>query len=85
MIEKHTLLDLCDAYRAAAGVGQEKTLSFRIFQDSKRLTRIRDGADITLTGWNMAMRYLADRWPAKADLPAELVPYMSPPKSEDAA
>lgn len=85
MISKHTLLNLCDAFRDAAGIAEEKTLSSRIFQDSKRLARLRVDADITLGSFAMAMRYLADRWPAGVDLPDELVGYATPPKSEDAA
>lgn len=78
MITKHHLLDLCDRYRAAAGIEQEKTLSHRIFRDSGRLGRLRGEADITLGSYNAAMRYLALHWPDDAQRPEALLPYCEP-------
>lgn len=83
MITKDTLLQMADAFRAAAGIERETTLSSRIFDDSKRLTRLRGDGDITVGSFTMAMTYMAANWPEGHDLPPGLIPYLPP--AEDAA
>ena len=86
MFTIETLLSACDAFRLAAGIERESTLSSRIFDDGKRLGRLREGREITIGGFNAAMTYLAAHWPADHPVPEALQPYRpSPTPSEDAA
>lgn len=81
-----TLLCLCDLFRALTGVAEEKTLSYRMLGDSKRLGQLRESGEITVGRFNGAMEWLAGRWPAGSDFPAELAPYrLETPTTEDAA
>lgn len=76
------LLSVSDRYMALAGIGEEKTLSYRVFGDSKKLTALRDGSDITLTRFNAAMGWFAAQWPDDHP-PEELRPYLpTNPNSE---
>lgn len=77
MITKKTLLDLCDQFRDATGVAEEKTLSYRIFRDSKRLRNLRDDGDITLGSYTDAMMYLARHWPESFAVPSDLAAYVT--------
>lgn len=83
MITKQTLLQMADQFREACGIERETTLSFRIFDDSKRLTNLRGDGDITIGSFTKAMTYMAANWPEGRDLPAQLAPYLPP--TEDAA
>lgn len=81
-----TLLRLCDLFRTLTGVAEEKTLSYRMLGDSKRLGQLRESGEITVGRFNGAMEWLAERWPVEAFFPDELVAYrLSPPNTEDAA
>lgn len=79
MITKDTLLQMADAFRAAAGIERETTLSSRIFDDSKRLTNLRGAGDITIGSFTRAMAYMAANWPEGQDLPPALTPYLPRP------
>lgn len=57
------LLTLSDRFCTAQAV-QEKTLSFWVFGDSKKLKALRDGADITTARFNNAVHWFARNWPA---------------------
>lgn len=58
-----TLLAIADAYKRAAGIDHDRTVSHRVFGDSKKLTALRSGADITLRRFNDAMSWFEDNWP----------------------
>lgn len=65
------LLTVADAYMAATSV-KEVTLSHRLFGDSKKLTALREGADITVGRFNGAMRWFDENWPEAAEWPANV-------------
>jgi len=52
------LLDLVDAFIEATNVN-ERTLSFRIFGDNRKLGALREGADITTGRYNAAVLWIA--------------------------
>ncbi|WP_076625334.1 hypothetical protein [Salipiger sp. D13] len=64
-----TLLAIADAYKRAAGVDHDSTVSHRVFGDSKKLGALRSGADITLRRFNEAMCWFEANWPAECELP----------------
>ncbi len=64
-----TLLARADSYKEAAGIHHDSTVSHRVFGDSKKLSALRDGADITLRRFNEAMRWFDQNWPAQNDPP----------------
>jgi len=63
------LLKLIDVYAAALSI-EDKTVSFRVFGDSKKVTALRDGADITVGRFNAALAWFAANWPDAAEWPA---------------
>ena len=65
------LLSLADAYRVADPI-EEKTLSFRVFGDSKKLMAMRHGADITVGRASAALTWFSRNWPADAPWPADI-------------
>lgn len=62
------LLTVIDKYLAATKLA-EKTISFRIFGDSKTINQLRTGADITTGRLEMALLYMSDKWPDKTRWP----------------
>lgn len=68
MINLAELLTLAEQYRLATGA-EEKTVSSRVFSDSKKLTALRDGADITTGRFNAAIRWFDANWPTDAKWP----------------
>lgn len=62
------LLIVADAYSAALGA-EAKTVSWRVFGDSKKLDAIRSGADIQVGRYERAIQWFADNWPAAAAWP----------------
>jgi len=68
MNEISHLLALADAYLAVTHL-KEVTLSHRLFGDSKKLTAMRDGADITVSRFNAAVAWFISNWPEGADWP----------------
>lgn len=66
-----TLLARADAYKRAAGVNQDSTVSHRVFGDSKKLTALRAGADITVRRFNDAMLWFDENWPEDGLSPVE--------------
>jgi hypothetical protein len=73
------LLSVADSYREKIGLPLEKTLSGRIFGDQKVLTGLRDGKEITVGRFNMAMRWFANHWPEGHPVPDALKPYVAVP------
>jgi hypothetical protein len=89
MITAQTLLTHADRYLAITGL-PETTLSYRIFEDTKKIADLRRGRDITLGRFGMAMRWLAANWPEGHAVPDELAPWApgrapTPTPEEDAA
>lgn len=62
------LLSVIDGYLAADPI-PEKTLSFRMFSDSKTIGFLRSGSDITTGRLQLALDYLSERWPKHAKWP----------------
>lgn len=56
------LLALADAYAEAAQVNTT-TVSWRVFNDSKKLKAIREGADIQVGRFEGAVQWFSDNWP----------------------
>lgn len=71
MMQIAHLLELADAYQRAAPV-EDKTLSFRVFGDSKKLAALRADADITTQRFNSAVRWFAANWPDGAEWPRRI-------------
>jgi hypothetical protein len=76
------LIKVADAYREADRI-EEKTLSHRVFGDSKKLAALRGGADITVGRFAVAMCWLSENWPEGAVWPEEV--RRPVPQSEAAA
>lgn len=68
MTQISNLLAVADAYMAATSI-KEVTLSHRLFSDSKKLTALRNGADITVSRFNAAIRWFSEHWPEGAKWP----------------
>lgn len=72
MINIAHLIKVADAYGAAAQV-EEKTVSSRVFQDSKKLGAIRAGSDITVGRYNAAIIWFDANWPEGAEWPQDVL------------
>lgn len=72
------LLSVAEAYRLDNGICEMKTVSSRVFGDSKTLRKLSLGSDITLGRFNAAMIWFRDNWPEAAPPPAELLAYVPP-------
>lgn len=68
MLTISQLLGLAAAFQRASAL-EEKTLSHRVFGDSKKLAALRGGADITTGRFNAAIRWFAANWPEGLDWP----------------
>lgn len=62
------LLTLSDTFCAAHGIA-ETTLSSRIFNDGKRISAVRAGADIGARRLERAVEWLSAHWPESAPWP----------------
>lgn len=67
MVEIDDLLAIADAYKKAAGIDRDSTVSYRVFRDTKKLAYLRAGGDITVGRFNAALCWFAENWPAGAD------------------
>lgn len=65
MIDTDTLILRLDAYKAAAQIVEDTTVSHRVFGDTKKLGALRHGGDITVRRFNAAMTWLDQNWPKK--------------------
>lgn len=63
MIDSSTLIRIASTYAERAGV-EMKTVSYRVFGDTKKLPAMMNGADITVSRFNDAVRWFSDNWPA---------------------
>jgi hypothetical protein len=78
MLDIKNLLNVADAYKVALGIERDTTVSFRVFQDSKKLDALRSGGDITVGRYRAAMHWFRKHWPEGVTLPDELVPIVVP-------
>jgi hypothetical protein len=62
MLNTKHLLKVAETYGKLTKV-EEKTVSSRVFADSKKLRAIRDGADITVGRYNAALEWFSENWP----------------------
>lgn len=66
------LLRLTDEYERATGI-ERKTLSWRVFGDSKKLSALKDdGADIQVKRAEAAIGWLREHWPEGAVWPSDV-------------
>jgi hypothetical protein len=72
MIQIADLLALADEYQRIDPV-EDKTLSNRVFADSKKLTALRTTGDITTARFNAAVQWFSDNWPDGAVWPKGIV------------
>ncbi|MVA27870.1 hypothetical protein GOZ92_26160 [Agrobacterium vitis] len=72
MLDIGHLLRLSDIYSYATGVS-EKTASYRVFGDSKKLAALRAGSDIGVNRFNSALGWFADNWPEGVEWPAGVI------------
>lgn len=63
------LLGIADAYLAVKPI-PDKTLSSRVFGDSKKLAALRAGGDLTTARYLAAIQWFAQNWPRGAKWPA---------------
>lgn len=71
MINIQHLLSVVDAYRLATGT-EDKTVSSRVFADSKKLAALRSGSDLTVSRFNDALRWFSANWPDEAAWPLDV-------------
>lgn len=71
MIEIEHLLILIDSYKRATDL-QDKTVSSRLFGDSKKIGSLRNGGDLTVSRLNGALRWLSNHWPNDAVWPDDV-------------
>lgn len=62
------LLSIVDEYRRVTGA-EDRTVSSRVFADSKKLGALRNGADITTARFNDAVMWFSANWPEGAIWP----------------
>lgn len=82
MLDIQNLLQLADAYKIAAQIENDSTVSHRVFGDTKKLSALRAGADITVGRFNAAVLWFRENWPEGKVRPSDINP---PPSHEDAA
>lgn len=68
MLQIAHLLALANEFQRVSPT-EDKTLSFRVFGDSKKLTALREGSDITTGRFNGAVHWFSDHWPDGAVWP----------------
>lgn len=69
-----TFIRCIDAYKAATGIPKDRTVSMRVFGDTKKLELLRSrSADITTGRLHNAFLWLRDNWPVGAEPPEELI------------
>lgn len=71
MLNVKHLITVADTYRRLESV-EEKTVSSRVFSDSKKLAALRSGADITVGRFNDAMCWFSENWPRGKNWPSSV-------------
>lgn len=85
MINISHLLIVADAYLAASDAKYLKTVSHRVFGDSKKLDALHADGDITVGRFNAAMKWFYENWPEGVGIPVELDPFRIPSPEKDVA
>lgn len=57
------LILVADAYKAASSIDKDGTVSHRVFGDTKKLSALRSGSDITTRRLGAAFRWFSENWP----------------------
>jgi hypothetical protein len=70
MVTAHDLLSLARLYADAENVPLT-TVSSRVFDDSKKLSSLQEGADLTLRRCGSALQWFSDHWPIGLAWPSE--------------
>ena len=65
------LIRLADEYTRLTG-SRDVTVSFWVFNDSKKLAALRGGSDITVTRFNAALVWFSANWPKGAEWPSDI-------------
>jgi hypothetical protein len=73
MASTQHLIEIADAYKVAASIERDQTVSYRVFGDSAKLTALRTGADITVKRFNAALEWFAGNWPSGHPMPKALL------------
>lgn len=68
MITERDLLSVLDAYSDAHGLA-DATISYRIFNDGKKISQLRNGGTITVARLNETLQFLSSNWPRGARWP----------------
>lgn len=71
MLNIEHLIKVADEYGRVSQV-EDKTVSSRVFQDSKKLGAIRSGSDITVGRYNGALEWFSANWPEGAVWPHDV-------------
>jgi hypothetical protein len=85
MMTIHALLAVADAYKIAASVEHDRTVSHRVFEDSKKLSALRGGAGIDVRRFNNAMVWFLENWPEGHTPPKGLREHVSAISRDTAA
>lgn len=71
MLTLSAFLLLVDEYGKASGLA-DATLSSRLFNDGKRISSVRAGAEIGVRRLEKATQWLSDNWPQEANWPDQV-------------
>lgn len=71
MVSAADILHLAEAFAAAKGITLS-AVSSRVFDDSKKLAAIKDGADLTLKRAAAALQWFSAHWPDGVEWPHDL-------------
>lgn len=83
MTGKEALLTVAEAYRIAEDTTRS-IVSWRVFEDTRKLQALVDGKDIQLSRFERAMLWFSVNWPEKSPWP-DSVPRPVPVTEEAAA
>jgi hypothetical protein len=73
------LLDVLEKYRIACGNISDKTLSSRVFEDSKKVGQLKSGTDLTTARLVKIAIHLRDRWPKGQARPKKALKWLIGP------
>ena len=62
MTDIDDLLKIIDAYQLATGL-TDSSVSTHVFNDGKKITRLRGGKDINVSRFNAAFNWFSQNWP----------------------
>lgn len=82
MMNIQHLLYLADIYRRTLGL-EDKTVSSRVFNDSKKLTALRVGSDLTVSRFHDAIHWFDDNWPEGVDWPEQVTRPLTPSRFDE--